>query len=83
MNRDAKTLHTYKPGLEEGFGQTLRKVLLIKIKFCIVSIVLISGKYIINKYIEPLKSCQLCADGGVIFQNWLYQRRKIMFDQSM
>ena len=24
--RDAKTLQTYKPGLEEGFGQKLRKV---------------------------------------------------------
>ena len=40
--RDAKTLQTYKPGLEEGFGQNLRKVLLSKIKFYFVSIVLIS-----------------------------------------
>ena len=41
-SRDAKTLQTYKPGLEEGFGQKLRKVLLSKIKFYIVGIVLIS-----------------------------------------
>ena len=40
--RDAKTLQTYKPGLEEGFGQKLRKVLLSKIKFYFGSIVLIS-----------------------------------------
>ena len=40
--RDAKTLQTYKPGLEEGFGQKLRKVLLSKIKFYIVGIVLTS-----------------------------------------
>ena len=43
-SRDAKTLQTYKPGLEEGFGQNLRKVLLSKIKFYFVSIVLISVK---------------------------------------
>ena len=40
--RDAKTLQTYKPGLEEGFGQKLRKVLLSKIKFYIVGILLTS-----------------------------------------
>ena len=40
--RDAKTLQNYKPGLEEGFGQKLRKVLLSKIKFYIVGIVLTS-----------------------------------------
>ena len=39
-DRDAKTLQNYKPGLEEGFGQKLRKVLLSKIKFYIVGIVL-------------------------------------------
>ena len=42
IRRDAKTLQTYKPGLEEGFGQKLRKVLLSKIEFYLVSIVLIS-----------------------------------------
>ena len=42
ISRDAKTLQTYKPGLEEGFGQKLRKVLLPKIKFYLVSMVLIS-----------------------------------------
>ena len=42
IGRDAKTLQTYKPGLEEGFGQKFRKVLLLKIKFYFVSIVLIS-----------------------------------------
>ena len=35
-------LHTYKPGLEEGFGQKLGKVLLTKMKFYIFGIVLLS-----------------------------------------
>ena len=33
VGRDAKTLLTYKPGLEEGFGKKFRKVLFTKINF--------------------------------------------------
>ena len=81
-SRDAKTLQTYKPCLEEGFGQKLKKILLSKMKFYFVSIVLISveNKSSINTW-NHYKSCQLYADGEFIFQNYIKEAKSSLISQ--